>query len=166
MRYLTRAAVGLTTGLLLLSGCSAIGGLIPGSGASSAPAASSAASDASSAPATSDSSGQSVQDACTALGNAMSEASTTMQTAMQDAGTDPEKAVKALQAFKDSLTEAATKIDNAEVKAQVQKVVDSLTKLIPLFQDGLSDPTKMADAVSAMSDFQTELSAFGTLCTG
>lgn len=163
MHHLTRTATGLIAGLVLLSGCSAIGDLIPGG---SSTTAGPATTEATSKPAGNDTSGQSVQDGCAALGTAMSEASSTMQTAMQDAGSDPEKAVKALEAFKDSLTGAATKVDNAEVRSQVQKVVDSLGKLIPLFEAGIKDPTKMAGALSAMSDFQKELAAFGSLCTG
>lgn len=158
MRHLTRTAVGLVAGFVLLSGCSALGGIIPGAGP-----ATTASSDTSSAPATNDTSGQSTKDACAALGTAMSEASSTFETAVQDAGSDPAKAVKALETFKDSLTKASAKVDNAQVKAQVQKLVDALTKLIPLLEDGVKDPTKMADA---MAGFQSELSAFATLCTG
>lgn len=164
MRHLTRTAAGLVAGFVLLSGCSALGGIIPGAGSASAPRT--APTEASSEPATSDTSGQSAKDACAALGTAMSDASSTLQTAVQDAGSDPQKAVKALEAFKDSLVTASAKVDNAEVKAQVQKVVDSLTTLIPLLADGVKDPTKMAAAMTAMTTFQSELSAIATLCTG
>lgn len=164
MRHLIRTAVGLVAGFVLLSGCSALGGIIPGAGP--ATTATTASTDTSSAPATKDTSGQSTKDACAALGTAMSEASSTFETAVQDAGSDPAKAVKALETFKDSLTKASAKVDNAQVKAQVQKLVDALTKLIPLLEDGVKDPTKMADAMAAMTGFQSELSAFATLCTG
>ena len=166
MRHLTRTALGLAAGLLLLSGCSWLGNLLPGGVASTAPAASPAASSATSAPASGGSSGQSAAEACAALSAAMSEASSTLNTAIQDAGSDPAKAVKALNDFKDSFTAAIAEVDNSELKAQAQKALDALNELIPLFQDGLSDPTKMAEATSAMSTFQQELSAIGTICGG
>lgn len=156
MKILTRTAAGLVAGLVLLSGCSAPGG------SPTAPGSSTTA--ASSAPA--DTSGQSVQDACAALSTAMSEASSTMDTAMQDAGSDPQKAVKSLEAFKDALTEAAAKVDNAEVKAQLQKVVDSLAKLIPLLQASIDDPSKLSDVMTQMIEFQKELSAIANVCAG
>ncbi len=166
MRHLTRAAIGLATGFLLLSGCSSLGNLVPGSGASTAPAASPAATEATTAPASGDSSGQSAAEACAALGTAMSEASSTLNTAVQDAGSDPEKAVKALKDFKDSFTAAIAGVNNSELKAQAKKALDALNELIPLFEDGMNDPTKMAKAATVMSTFQQELAAIGTICGG
>lgn len=164
MRTLARTSIGIVTGFLLLSGCSSLGGVIPGGGSSASSAASPAASEATSAPASGGSSDQSAADACLAIGSAMSEAGNTLQDAAQDFGSDPEKAVKALNEFKDSFVKASAKVDNPEVKAQVQKATDALTDMITKLEAGLNDPLKMTEAMSAMSTFQQEVTAISSLC--
>lgn len=166
MRHLTRSTIGLLTGLLLLSGCSSIGSLLPGGGGSTAPAASPSATGATTSAPAGGSSGQSAAEACAAISSAMSAASATLNTAIQDAGSDPAKSMQALTEFKNSFTAAIATVNNAELKAQAQRALDALNKLITLFQDGLNDPTKMTEVVTAVSALQKEFTAIGTLCGG
>ena len=167
MRHLTRAAIGLATGFLLLTGCSSLGNLMPGGGATSEPAASSSASEATSAPSdTGGSSGQSASEACTVLGDTMNEAGQALQDVGSNLGNDPEKALKALDDFRASFETAVTKVDNPEVKAQAQKALDALDALIAALKAGIKDTSKMPDMLTALSDFQTEMTAFATVCTG
>ena len=56
--------------------------------------------------------------------------------------------------------------DLGALKAQAKKALDALNELIPLFEDGMNDPTKMAKAATVMSTFQQELAAIGTICGG
>lgn len=160
MRYLTRGAIALAAGILLLAGCTSSGTTAPGGDSAATGSA------ATSAPASSGSSSQSAAEACAALGTALSDASSTVSDAMKDAGSDPAKAAKALDAFKDSFAAAVATLGNAEVKAQAQKAVDALAKAVPLFEAGAKDTSKLADAMIALTEFQKELSGIASVCTG
>jgi hypothetical protein len=153
-----RAALAAVAGLVLLAGCSG-----PSTAPTSAPAASTASS---SAPATSGSSGQSVTDACTALATTMNESATTMQEAMSDIGTDPQKAVKALQGFKDTFEQAVAKVDNAEVRAQADKALAATKEMVSAIEAVTKDPTKVAGVSDALTAFQEEMTKIGTVCGG
>jgi hypothetical protein len=153
-----RAALAAVAGLVLLAGCSGLS-----TAPTSAPAASTASS---SAPATSGSSGQSVTDACTALATTMNESATTMQEAMSDIGTDPQKAVKALQGFKDTFEQAVAKVDNAEVRAQADKALAATKEMVAAIEAVTKDPTKVAGVSDALTAFQEEMTKIGTVCGG
>lgn len=148
MRHLTRASVGLVAGFALLSGCSSLGGLVPGGATSTAASASPAA------------------GACAELGSVLSEASATLNTVIQEAGSKPKKAMKTLNAFTDSLTKAIAKVDDPALKKQAGKVLDAVNELIPLLEAGMNDPSKLGEAVAAVSNVQKEVAALGALCAG
>jgi soluble cytochrome b562 len=136
-----RAALAAVAGLVLLAGCS---------GSSTAPTSAPAASTAS----------------CTALATTMNESATTMQKAMSDIGTDPQKAVKALQGFKDTFEQAVAKVDNAEVRAQADKALAATKEMVSAIEAVTKDPTKVAGVSDALTAFQEEMTKIGTVCGG
>lgn len=152
-----RAALGALVGLVLLSACSAP------AAPTSAPATSSATS--TSAPATTGST-QTASEACTALSASMNDAAKTMQSAMSDVGSDPSKAVKALQAFQDTFEQAVTKVTNPEVRAQADKALAATKKYVTALDAVVKDPTKVSGLSDTMTEFQTEMTKIGTVCSG
>jgi hypothetical protein len=153
----TRAALGAVLGLVLLAGCSAAT-TAPGT---SAPVASTATTSAS---APSGSSDQSVADACSALTATMKDAASTMQSATSDFSSDPEKAIKALQTFRDTFATATAQVNNPTVTAQAQKALDATKKMVSALETVIKDPTKVSEVQGVMSDFQTEMTKLGTVC--
>ncbi len=151
MRSLARSALGLALGLLLLTGCSALGGLIPGVSPST-PAATGAAS------------GQSAKAACAALGTVISEAATTLPKSFADAGSDPEKAVKALTTFAKKFGKAVATVDNPQVRAQAQSTLDALNQLVDAADAVSRDASKAAGLAAAFGGVQQQLAAIGSLC--
>ena len=148
--------VALSTGFVLLAGCTAPATTAP---ATSAPATSAPAT---SAPAA----GGSLIEECAELSAQMSTAAATMQSAMADLSTDPDKAVSAMQEFAESFEAAAAKVTNPELKAQADKAVAALGEMIDGLKAIIKDPSKAADLTETMTKFQEETTAIGAVCGG
>jgi hypothetical protein len=85
---------------------------------------------------------------------------------MSDIGTDPNKAVDALESFRDSFEKAAAEVSNPEVKAQADKALAATKEMVAALDAVTKDATKIAGVSEALQAFQEELTKIGTVCGG
>ncbi|MGC3995399.1 MAG: hypothetical protein QM779_14995 [Propionicimonas sp.] len=162
MSVLTRVATCLASALLLV-GCSATA---PATAPTTAASSESATPTAATSEATSGTGTQSISEACNALNAAMADATSTMQSAMSEIGSDPSQAVKALEAFEQTFADSVASVDNAEVKAQAEKALAATKKMVSALEAVIKDPTKAASLQDVVTEFQSEMTELGTVCTG
>lgn len=156
MRNPVRILIAVTTGLLLLAGCSS---------PATQPSAAAPETTAASTPAAPVEE-QSVLEACAGLASTLTEVSTKMQSAMTELAADPKKGVTALQDFQDTFTQAVADVTNPKVKAQTEKALAASEKMISTLDAGMKDPAKLADIEKVVENFQTEMTAIGEVCGG
>ena len=155
MRSLARRSVGLALGCVLLSGCSAIGDVLPGTAPTTAPTAAST---------TAGATGQSVGEACAALGSTLIGAAGKLESAFSDLDGHPARAMKKFTAFTNSLRAALKKVDNAQVKAQGRLTLNALDKLIRTVEKATTNPARATAVEGAFNDVRSQVTAMVVLC--
>ena len=145
--------------LILLSGCAS---------ADLTPSAASPAASTPTASAAADSTGQSLSEACDAIGTTMDDAAKPLDAAMTGLATDPKKSLAALRTFTTTLETAVAELGNPEVKAQGEKAVAAMNGLNAALEDIIKHPAKAKtkDLKAALATVETELTAIGTVCGG
>ncbi|MFT4108639.1 hypothetical protein [Propionicimonas sp.] len=135
-------------GATLLAGCSGVA--IPGLGNST--------------PAASVSANPQVKAACAAISKELSGASTDLQRAISVAATDPAKAQRIMAKRQKSLAKVAATLDNAPVRAQLEKLASSVQALVDSLGAVTQDPTKLGAVTSAASGLLQDVSSLQALC--
>ncbi|MGC3995398.1 MAG: hypothetical protein QM779_14990 [Propionicimonas sp.] len=141
--------IGVTASAVLLAGCSGVA--IPGLGSSPTPTASVSAN-------------PQVKAACAAISTELQGAYSDLQTAISVAATNPAKAQKIMEKRQKSLAKVAKKLDNAQVRAQLEKLAASVQSLVDSLGEVVKDPTKVGTVTSAAGGLLQDVSSLQALC--